>query len=843
MYPHGVPLLEHGWKLHVSSRSATYSELVEKLVPLLLAEGCVFKLARSHQVLDRLNNGYSAPASVGKAFTIYPDQRRIRGLGLQLAELLRGHLGPRVLSDRRVDQDSPVYYRYGPFKKADDSDARGRFVARIDGPGGEEFEGLAGLHYEQPAWVVDPFTGLRPDEESTLEEPAVLGHHYRVVAGIFESARGNVYRAVDQRDGTNVVIKQARALVDETATSGDIRMRLRNERRVLQALKDCPGVPRFLDHFRHGQDEFLVTSDAGPVNLAEDIAQNGPYPIDAHHGAGDRRRLETLGRRLAQILLDLHARGIIMRDLAPKNVVIDGDRVSVVDFGVACYDGLHLPGGTHGYAPARQRRDEPPRDTDDLHALAMTLLFAMWHIRPVTLGDDSGLPRERALQAIRSAYGEEPTGMIAIIADLLGDEHAARTALRRLAAGEIPIRRTTEVGCTAVESTRRFRGLPAPPNVTPELAADIAGSVLADVLAQARRILADPSASAYGADVHAGTAGIGLELLEHLGEPGVADCVHELAAVTVRAMPAHPRPGLFRGRTGIDVFLMRAREHGIAPPEEYLGPYVPGAEWAPDGLGLITGAAGVGIGHLLLSRHDADPAHLAVVRRCAEFVMDGGDLGSEADDAPPRDWAAIDSSMGPARGRAGVIELLISAGTRIGDHRLQAEAVKRTERLAEHAGMWARQARERSAPAPALSWCRGLAGIVPTLLHAGTAFGDPALIHRARDIGTAMELFMPRIGVLDQCCGAAGIGNALIDIAVRDGDPRSWDAARAVAVQMLLRSAGPADHPVFIKDPGEAGAVSLMTGLAGILGFFRRLAVQGGDTPLLSAPVPAKERL
>ena len=430
VYPDGVPLLEHGWKLHVSSRSATYSELVEKLVPLLLAEGCVFKLARSHQVLDRLNNGYSAPASVGKAFTIYPDQRRVRGLGLELAELLRDHLGPRVLSDRRVDPDSPVYYRYGPFKQVDDSDVRGR----IDGPGGEEFEGRAGLHYEQPGWVVDPFTGLGPDEASTLEEPAVLGHHYRVVAGIFESARGNVYRAVDQRDGTNVVIKQARALVDETATSGDIRMRLRNERRVLEALKDCPGVPRFLDHFRHGQDEFLVTSDAGPVNLAEDIAQNGPYPIEAHHGSGDGRCLETLGRRLAQILLDLHTRGIVMRDVAPKNVVIDGDRVSIVDFGVACYDGLHLPGGTHGYAPARQRRDEPPRDTDDLHALAMTLLFATWSMRPVTLGDDSDLPRERALQAIRSACGEEPTGIMAIIADLLGDEHAARTALRRLAA-------------------------------------------------------------------------------------------------------------------------------------------------------------------------------------------------------------------------------------------------------------------------------------------------------------------------------------------------------------------------------------------------------------------------
>ncbi|MEQ4719918.1 lanthionine synthetase LanC family protein [Nonomuraea sp. B19D2] len=829
VYPDGVPLLEHGWKLHVSSRSATYSELVEKLIPVLLAEGCVFKLARSHRVLDRLNDGYAAPASVGKAFTIYPDQRRVRELGLQLAELLRGHQGPRVLSDRRVDQASPVYYRYGPFKRAGDSDARGRFVARIDGPGGEEFEGIAALRYVQPTWVVDPFTGLRAGEETTLEEPTVLGHHYRVVTGIFESARGNVYRAVDQRDGTNVVVKQARALVDEHATSGDIRMRLRNERRVLQALKDCPGVPRFLDHFRHGQDEFLVTSDVGPVNLFEDVAQNGPYPIDSHHGTGDRRSLETLARPLAEILLDLHARGVVMRDLSPRNVVIDGDRVSVVDFGVAGYDGLHLPGGTDGYAPARQRRDEPPRDTDDLHALAMTLLFATRFLRPVTLGDDFDLPRRRALQAIRSAYGEEPTGLIGIIADLLGDGAAARTALRRLATGEISIRRTTE------DSAKRSRRLPAPPNVTPELAADIAGSVLTDLLAQTRRILADPPTLAYSTDVHDGTAGIGLELLEHLDVPGVADCVHDLAAVTVRAMPPHLPPGLFHGRTGVDVFLIRARDHGIAPPDEYRGPYVPGVEWKPEGPGLITGAAGVGIGHLLLSQHDADPAHLAVVRRCAESAMSDGGLGPKADGDPPRRWASVDSSMGLAYGQAGVIELLISAGARIGDHRLLAEAVKRTDRLAEHAEMWARHARERSAPPLALSWCRGLAGIAHTLLRAGAAVNDPALADLARGIGTAMELFLPRIGVLDQCCGAAGIGNALIDLAVLDGDPRRWDAAYAVAVQMLLRSAGPVDHPVFIKDPGEAGGASLATGLAGILGFFRRLALQGGESVL---PLP-----
>ncbi|GAA4636997.1 hypothetical protein GCM10023196_089070 [Actinoallomurus vinaceus] len=824
--PDGVRLAEHGWKLHVSSRSATFAELVERLLPRLLAEGCVFKLARSRRVLQRLNDGHSSPATVGKAFTIYPDQRRVRELGLELAELLRGHQGPRVLSDRRVDQDAPVYYRYGPHQKPADS-GRGRFVARIDGPDGEAFEGIAGLRYEQPAWAVDPFTGRRANEEAALTEPMVLGHHYRVVTGIFESARGNVYRAIDQRDGTNVVIKQARALVDETEDLGDIRVRLRNERRVLQALKDRPGIPRFLDHFRHGQDEFLVTSDVGPFNLAEDVARDGPYPIGSDQGAGDGRSLERLGSGLAEILLDLHARGVVMRDLSPRNVVIDGDRISLIDFGVAGFDGLYLSGGTRGYAPTRQWRGEPPRDTDDLHALAMTLLFATWGLRPVTLGDDADLPRRRALQAIRSAYGEEPAGIIGVIVDLFGGDDAARRALRRLATEEISARTPGE------QKVRRAGFLPEPPTVTPELATDIVGNLLADLVGQARELLTG-SARARSAEVHRGMAGIGLELLEHVGEPGVADCLRDLAAATARAAP-HLPPGLFHGRTGIDVFLSRARDHGVEFSGDHLPAYIPDAEWQPEGLDLISGAAGVGIGHLLLSDHDGDPAHGAIVQRCVRYVMDGGGPGSMADGSRPYGATSVDPFAGLARGDAGAIELLLGAGERTGDRRLFTEAAKRTERLSEYAGSWVRRVRDGSAPPLALSWCRGLAGIAHTLLHAGVALENPTLTGLAGEAGAAMELCLPRIGVLDQCCGAAGIGDALIDLAVLDDDPRRWDAARAVAVQMLLRSAGPTDHPVFVKDPGEAGAASLATGLAGILGFFRRLARQGGETAL---PVP-----
>jgi hypothetical protein len=72
----------------------------------------------------------------------------------------------------------------------------------------------------------------------------------------------------------------------------------------------------------------------------------------------------------------------------------------------------------------------------------------------------------------------------------------------------------------------------------------------------------------------------------------------------------------------------------------------------------------------------------------------------------------------------------------------------------------------------------------------------------------------------------------LIDLAGREGDERYWDAARAVVAQLLVRSAGTAEHPVFVRDdPGEYSA-SWAYGLTGILGFFRRMSRGGGPMAL-----------
>ncbi len=831
----GLTLPEHGWKLHVSSRPATFTTLVGKLLPVLLDGGHTFKLARSQQALARLNDGISSPAAVGKAFTIYPVQQQVRELGLRLASLLSGHEAPRVLSDRQVDPGAPVYYRYGPFRASWRTDAGGRMVTLIHGPAGEEFGGLATMRYRQPSWTTDPFTGIAGSTHKDAGEQ-VIGGRYQIIAGLYESARGNVYRGVDQRDGASVVIKQARALVDEHNSSGDVRLRLRNERRILSVLEGVSGVPRFIDHFRHGDDEFLVTSDAGPHNLMQDVVSNGRYlPIDQAEASG-RRSLESLGQRLAAIVLDVHARGVVVRDLSPKNVVTSGPDVSLIDFGFGSHDGLHIPGGTPGFAPARQLRGEPPQDTDDLFALGMTLMYAARSVLPVTLDGDLDAPGQRALQAISAQYGARPGGVIGSIATLLGDDDdAARTAARILAAGATVQQRPG----AGRQASRR---LPAPPEVSTELAAEITSSLLADLLGRTDALLAAPQslAAAHDASIYTGSAGIGLELLHHASRPGVQKRLDAIVPFTQRAMRSvRLPPGLMLGRTGADVFLALAQSRGIEAAAEYAGPEIPDASWEPDGTELTAGAAGVGIGHLMLSDITGDPRHPAVSRRCVDYVLgrlaDGQLTEGSDEQVQPPEREAVEPSAGRAHGLAGSVDLLLHSVERLGHRDCLPSATEHASRLAERAESLARRVPTRFSAPIAASWCQGLAGIAPVLLHAGDVLLDHTLGTLARRLADVCLDFLPHVSVPVQCCGLVGIGSLFIDLAIHDSSEQYWAAAHTTARQLLLRSTGPVNHPVFVKDNLEEYGASWAFGVAGQLAFFRRLARHDGPGSL---PLP-----
>ncbi|WP_167475219.1 lanthionine synthetase LanC family protein [Nocardia arthritidis] len=806
-----IELPEHGWKLHISARAGEFERIAHRVVPVLLSAGCPFKMARSPQVLRTLNDGRNASAAVGKAWTVYPAADEIRELGTELAELLRGEHAPRILSDRRVGADAPVYYRYGPFRRRLVAESDGQLISQMHGPNGESFSGRAELGYRQPPWTVDPFTGADPD--GTAKPGTLLGGRYRPTDGLHRTGHGNVYRATDIRTGAEVIVKQARAYVAESEAGYDARVRLRNERYVLERLADISGVPRFIDHFRHDADEYLVTSFDGDFNLAQDIPRNGrfrPLSATAHPASG--RTLDRLATRLARILGEIHARGFVVGDLSPKNVVIGrDDEPVVIDFGLCNHDGVRLCGGTPGYATHAQLRGVPPTFGDDLYALGLTLLFAATGADPLVDGADPDAARHCALRTIARIYGDNPVPSIRCVAGLLHpDAERARAALRALGSGR-PERFTDLVATPAITECDRS-GL-----------ARLTDTVLNDLVARTDELLAQPEDWA-DANIYHGAAGVALELRHHLDRPGVARLVRRLAISAAESVERTGlRPGLFVGSTGIEILLRRLCDDGMDIPTLPMDSVMPGSEWEPYGDDVIAGAAGVGLGHCLLAESNSTPPnerdrHLEIARRCANLLLEHADAVSHfaVRDVAPN--AGLDAATGLAHGQAGVITALL---------RMSDLGLVDRRRLAVRIDAFYRETRSlitRSGEATAVplcvSWCRGLAGIGLTLLRLAAAREDPRALDLARAAGEVCADWIPYLSYPSACCGIAGVGDFLVHLADATGDARFTDAAWSAATQLVIR--GVCDTPARGDGP-TASAISWARGSAGILAFLRHL--------------------
>ncbi|MEU8515020.1 class IV lanthionine synthetase LanL [Kitasatospora sp. NPDC048722] len=799
-----MPALAHGWKLHVSARAAQLPLLLDVVVPVLLRRTCDAKFAAGADVLGATNSGVHGAAAVGKAVTVYPLEGEVVALGEELARLLAGWDGPRVVSDRQVRAGSPVYYRYGPFRAPEDQD-----VVLMSGPDGRTFPGLAQPSYAQPPWAVDPFTAAAVTVASPPKDTRVGEGRYRITAGISRAPGGHVYRGVELASGLGVVVKQARAFVGEDGEGVDARGRLRHERRVLAALAGVAGVPRLVDYFRHGADEYLVTSDCGPRDLRRDVLAHGPCPDDESGG----RSWRTAARALLRVLEAVHARGVVVCDLKPANVVRGGAASwSLVDFGVSALDGDRPAGATPGYGlPVASAR---PRPADDYYALGTTLHFALTGLDPVAIGPDPAACRDRTLACLAAALPAPDHPALAAVAGLLSFDAGERTA-----------------AAAALREGRR----PAVRKVTRPVA-DGLGELVAHTVdtcvRMARELLDSPPAARRPRtllSLYDGAAGLGLELLQHADQHPDA---RETAAALARWTAAHPAlgllgPGLYDGRAGVDLFLAHAAARLGTPEPGFADVPDPGALVPTD---QISGAAGIGTAHLLMARLcDGARAqrHLAVATACARRLIDGPpqDLKEE----PNPGTAAL--AEGFAHGRAGLAHLLLALPRP--DAATQAAGCGIVEGLAAELPRLLAEAARPGATRRWGSWCRGLAGIGTVLLQAGLRLGEDAYVGLAAEAAGACRELAPRMGQVVQCCGLAGVGELFVDLASATGEERHREAAGRIAALVLSRAGGPPHRPVF---PGTAlltESSAWATGTPGVLTFLRRLHRGTGPRPAL----------
>ncbi|GAA1846765.1 serine/threonine-protein kinase [Actinomadura bangladeshensis] len=214
----------------------------------------------------------------------------------------------------------------------------------------------------------------------TWDGDGVLAGRYRRLGRIGQGGMGSVWRAHDIDLDRAVAVKEL--LVPEQVTDRqrlDWYARMEREARAAARLRH-PGIVTVHDR--------VTGEDGRPWIVMELIEGRSLGDVLAEQGALPPHQVAMIGLAMLDALSAAHAQGVVHRDVKPANVLLEGDRVLLTDFGIAALEGdatITRSGmvlGTPAYMSPEQVEGKPVTPASDLWSLAATLYAAVEGRRP-----------------------------------------------------------------------------------------------------------------------------------------------------------------------------------------------------------------------------------------------------------------------------------------------------------------------------------------------------------------------------------------------------------------------------------------------------------------------------
>ncbi|RKH65180.1 class III lanthionine synthetase LanKC N-terminal domain-containing protein [Corallococcus llansteffanensis] len=377
-------LKPQGFKIHVSSSVADAETVLRRVVPECVRAEVTFKIVADPFLLRFLNSKRYARGGSGKFVTIYPpDERSFVTLIEALHQATKDLKGPYILSDKRYRDSKSVFYRYGGFQRMYDLRTDGMQTLMIRKPDGTWIADDRRPYFSLPEWVQDPFPGQDEVPESDSE---LLHDRYDVQEAFTFTNTGGVYKAIDRTTGRTVVIKEARPYTEAWMGGDrtvDAIVALQQEHDVLQRLRGLSCVPQVIDLFQEWEHTFLVTTYIDGTALAS-MRANDDFIVMTNMDDPERIiRFCVEWRGLALRLLDaveaIHARGVLVGDISPGNVLANRD---TGEFGLIDFEGALVSGGVSpfsgqwfnpGFRKPERRQARTLEPFDDFYACGMLL--------------------------------------------------------------------------------------------------------------------------------------------------------------------------------------------------------------------------------------------------------------------------------------------------------------------------------------------------------------------------------------------------------------------------------------------------------------------------------------
>jgi DNA-binding beta-propeller fold protein YncE/predicted Ser/Thr protein kinase len=266
---------------------------------------------------------------------------------------------------------------------------------------------------------------------------------YRIDALIARGGMGVVYRATQLALDRPVALK---VIAAELAGDESFRRRFLEESRLAARLEHPSVVP-----------VYDAREEDGELIVAMRLVEGGDLRklIDREGPLEPGRAIHLLGQ-VAEALDAAHAAGIVHRDVKPHNILVEGERAYLSDFGLAKAYAETGGGssasivGTIEYMAPEQWRGQRVGPAADVYALGCVLYEALTGIAPYARKEADSEPQvPRGVEAvIERAVSKDPGERYRSAGELIeaAAEHTEATPAATRVLGEPPQRPTLRIG-------------------------------------------------------------------------------------------------------------------------------------------------------------------------------------------------------------------------------------------------------------------------------------------------------------------------------------------------------------------------------------------------------------